>query len=223
MLDNTIAIIDKTVNDIKKAAFIVQLSFYSFIVLSLIYKLFTQEEIILNFILLVLSSLCLILFIINHYHKNPKIKKALKDTRKIYHKTKIAVQLISFIIVLTSVAFVGTATIALSIIALFSILGWVLSLILEIVSNFVEKRLQMFTDALKMDFEPISNPLNGTANLVRQAFGKEPVYPQKIKYEKQIKNLASVHKEERAKIKEEKRIEREKRFNAFKEKLKIHK
>lgn len=75
MLDNTIAIIDKTVNDIKKAAFIVQLSFYSFIVLSLIYKLFTQEEIILNFILLVLSSLCLILFIINHYHKNPQKKK----------------------------------------------------------------------------------------------------------------------------------------------------
>lgn len=223
MFDNTIAVINKTVSDINKAAFIVQLSFYSFIVVSLIYKLFTQEEIILNLILLVLSSLCLILFIVNHYNTNPKLKKALKDTKKIYRKTKIVVQLISFIIVLASIAFVSTATIVLSIIALLSILGWILSVILEIVSSFVEKRLQMFTEALNMDFEPVLNPLNGTVNFFRQAVGKEPVYPQKLKYEKQIKKLASVRKEEKSKIKEEKRIEREKRFNTFKEKLKIHK
>lgn len=223
MLDNTLAVIDKTVSDIKKAAFIVQLSFYSFIVLSLIYKLFTQEEFILNLILLVLSSACLILFLINHYNKHPKTKKILRDTKRLYRRTKIVIQLVSFIVVISSVAIIGTATITLSIIALFSILGWIFSLILEIVSNFVEKRFQMFTEALKMDFEPIQNPFRETANLVRQAFGKEPLRTENLEHEEQIKKLAAKRKEEKAKEKEEKRIEREKRFNAFKEKLKIHK
>ena len=164
----------------------------------------------------------MILFLVNHYNNHPKIKRLLRDTKKIYRRTKIAVQLISLIIVLSSIALIGTATITLCIIALFSVLGWVFSLILEVVSNFVEKRFQMFKEALKMDFEPFHNPFRETSNLVRQAFGKDPVHPEKLKHEDQIKKLASVRKQEKAKAKEEKRIEREKRFNTLKENLKIH-
>ena len=222
MFHHTLGLIDKTKADIKRAVFIVQLCLYSFIVAVPLFRMIIKEDYILNLPLFLISFACLILFIIENAKKDIRYKKLLKLARKFRNKLNVAILTLTLIVSLSGVLFIGTSVL-LMVIFVLSLIGWITVLLFKIAAKFIEVRLEMFGEAICMDFAPVTSPVITAANSMMEKLGKEPIQPVALEHEKEIRHLADVHKAKCDQAKEEKRVERKKRFSEFKEKIKITK
>ena len=222
MFHHTLGLIDKTKADIKRAVFIIQLCLYSFIVAVPLFRMILEEDYILNLPLFLISFACLILFIIANAKKDIRYKKLLKLARKFRNKLNVAILTLTLIVSLSGVLFIGTSVLLMAIFIL-SLIGWITVLLFKIAAKFIEVRLEMFGEAICMDLAPITSPVISATNFVMEKVGKEPIQTVTLEHEEEIKHFASVHKAKSIQAKEERRVERKKRFSEFKEKIKLRK
>lgn len=158
MLDYTKAALKKTVEDVKRVVFI-----YTIISLLLYTAYLVYASIVgignlyANVVLAVISLSYLVFYIVS---EKKKLKKSSsKKIKRIYKWSKITVSAFTLGISIYG-AFSNAASDVTIIITVFLFLGWVLQVLLEIISIIIENRIAFFTAALTKDFSPIMNVYN---------------------------------------------------------------
>lgn len=222
MFNHTLGVIDKTKSDIKRGVFIIQLCLYSFIAAVPLFRIIVQGNVALNLPLFLISLACLIFFILANTNKDVRFKKLLHFAKKFKRKFNAAILTLTLIISISGILFIS-ASVLLTAVFILSIVGWITSLLFKLIAKFIEIRLEMFEEAIRMDLEPITSPVMNATNFVMEKLGKEPIEQKKLKYKSELEHLASVRKEKNTQARKEKRIERKKRLAEFKEKIKMRK
>lgn len=205
MFKHTLGVIDKTKSDIKRAVFVIQLCLYSSIVAIPLFRMITQGNYILNLPLFLISGACLILFIIANAKKDIRFKKLLRMARRFRRKLNIAIQILTLIISLTGILFIGSSVI-LIIIFILSLIGWCFALLFKLMAKFIEIRLEMLGEAIRMDLAPLTNPMLNATNFVLEKFGKEPIKTEEPKHKRQLLKIAENYTEKRENRKKERQL-----------------
>ena len=205
MFKHTLGVIDKTKSDIKRAVFIVQLCLYSLIVAIPLYRMITQENYLLNLPLFLISLACLILFIVANARKDIRFKRLLRIARKCRRKLNLAILLLTLIISLSGILFIGSSLLLMTIFIL-SLIGWLTALIFKLIAKFIEVRLEMLGEAIRMDLTPITNPVINATNFVREKLGKDPIEQTEPKHKKQLIKFAADYSEKIKARREERRL-----------------
>lgn len=200
MFKHTLGVIDKTASDIKRAVFIVQLCLYSFIVAIPLYRMIVQEDYLLNLPLFLISLACLVLFIIANAKKDIRFKRLLRLARRCRRKLNIAILILTFVISLSGILFIGSSVLLITIFIL-SLIGWIAALVFKLTAKFIEIRLEMLKEAIKMDFDPITNPVMNATNFVREKLGMEPINKEEPKHKNKLIKFAADYAEKRRKKK----------------------
>ena len=164
MFDYTRSVFSKTLNDLKRLAFIFSLSLQAFQIGYLLYALIIGSGILAVNIILLAISLAYLVLIFYFYHN--KIKDSAKHLLKqIYRWSKRLIKL--FTLGVSIYGLYATASDAITLKSLFSIMmlvfmliTWILDVLLSLVILVIEKRKNMFFDAMKMDFEPVFKAKN---------------------------------------------------------------
>ena len=152
-----------------------ELSFFAFLV-SIISTLCTVTFLIvsialgrgypaLNIVLLILVSLNFAVY------ATIRVLSGAKEIRKIslhfYRIAKILLGLIPLVIVISSLAFTSAEFSRIELVFLpLVLLAWIMQVIFELFSLYVESRLALFADAIKIDVEGVVNPLLKLRNAI---------------------------------------------------------
>ena len=196
MFKHTLGVIDKTTADIKRAVFIVQLCLYSIIVAIPLYRMIVQDDYILNLPLFLISLACLVLFIIANAKKDIRFKKLLRLARKYRRRLNLAILILTLVISLSGILFIGSSVLLMTIFIL-SLIGWIAALLFKLIAKFIEIRLEMLKEAIKMDFAPITNPVMHATNFVREKLGMEPIEQEEPKHKDKLIKIAADYTEKR--------------------------
>lgn len=205
MFKHTLGVIDKTTADIKRAVFIVQLCLYSIIVAIPLYRMIVQDDYILNLPLFLISLACLVLFIIANAKKDIRFKKLLRLARKYRRRLNLAILILTLVISLSGILFIGSSVLLMTIFIL-SLIGWIAALVFKLIAKFIEIRLEMLKEAIKMDFAPITNPVINATNFVMEKLGKDPIEQTEPKHKKQLIKFAADYSEKIKARREERRL-----------------
>lgn len=172
MLDYTCGMIHKTIGDIRKLLFTINVLSLLVYVLYLFYAIITRNGIIwVNLPLLCVVISYFIFYIVKHEDIDDDSKKLKKKVKRFYRWSKIAIKAISFGITIlglyTSTISPDFITILMTaitaIILVFSLLG-------EIVIAFINKRIDLFKEAFQMDMQKL-NPVNAVRNMIDSVNG----------------------------------------------------
>lgn len=196
MFKHTLGVIDKTTADIKRAVFIVQLCLYSIIVAIPLYRMIVQDDYILNLPLFLISLACLVLFIIANAKKDIRFKRLLRLARKYRRRLNLAILILTLVISLSGILFIGSSVLLMTIFIL-SLIGWIAALVFKLIAKFIEIRLEMLKEAIKMDFAPIANPVMHATNFVREKLGMEPIEQEEPKHKNKLIKIAADYTEKR--------------------------
>ena len=173
MLDYTRSVFTKTIDDFKRITFLSALFLQIFQVGYLIYALCIGSGItVANIVLLVLSTAYLGFMLYIHWVNVAKATKKL--LKNIYRWCKRAIKLFTLGVSIYGLCITATAPITtqslISIIFLvFMVIAWVLDVLFSVILSILEKRANLFFDAMKMDFEPVFK----AKNLFDKIRGKE--------------------------------------------------
>ena len=225
MLKNTIAVIDKTIYDIKGFVQTVQHGFYIIAIVPPLYSALTAKYLWANIPFLILSILHYIFFILTYGKKDKKTKELKKSERKTY---KIAKKAIKSVVLLSTILALYSAMekpdIFLVASALITAITWVFTLIIELISTFVENRKNMIVEALIMDVETITKPVTTVIDKVTHIFN-----PDKEIFKKENSNLQHRYKIQKTVEKRKEKLEQKKlakaleKAEAKKQKSLVHK
>lgn len=228
MLKNTLAVIDKIILDINNLVLSIRHLFHIVLILPPLFSVLTMELLWVNVPLLFLSIVHYIFFICT-YGKNDQItKKVIKEEKKIYATMRNIIRAIALISSIIAI-YLATETPNIFLIAsaIITIISLLLNITVESVKNFVESRKQMLVDAIKMDFEVITKPIETAVDKVAQIFvpqKAEKTKESKMKYRNKIAELAAKRQEKIDKKREEKKLDKEgKKVKSTKQKLLLHK
>ena len=173
MLDYTRSVFLQTKEDLRKLGLLCSFSLQSFQIIYLIYTLCIGSGILAaNIALLVLSSAYFLFMVyINWTDTKKEIRKIFKT---IYRWGKRLIKLFTLGVSVYGLFITAnehaTITTTVSIILLvFMLMGWLLDLLLEVLTRIVEKRGKLFLEALKMDIEPAYKAVN----FIQKIRGKE--------------------------------------------------
>ena len=173
MLDYTRSVFMQTKEDLRKLGLLCSFALQSFQIIYLIYTLCIGSGILVaNIALLVLSSAYFIFTVyVNWKETKKEIKKIFKTLyrwgKRLIKLFTLGVSVYGLFITASEPTTVKT-TISI-ILLVFMLLGWVLDLLLEVLTRIVEKRGKLFLDALKMDIEPAYKAVN----FIQKIRGKE--------------------------------------------------
>lgn len=173
MLDYTKSVFIQTKEDLKKLGFLCSACLQSFQIIYLIYALCIGSGILFaNIALLVLSvGYFSFMLYINRYETKKEIRQIFKT---VYRWGKRLIKLFTLGVSVYGLFITASEPITVSgvvsiILLVFMLLGWVLDILLEVLTKVVEKRGKLFLDALKMDMEPALKAVN----LIQKFRGKE--------------------------------------------------
>ncbi len=177
MLDYTIVATQKTVDDIKKFSFIFAILTQALYIDYLIYATVTKLGFLwLNITLLAISSAYFIFFLIANGKKGKRIKEVKRSARHGFKVIKMTAASFNLGVLLYSIwAFPEEVQPISIVLATLMTVVLVLQLVLELISVFAEKRINLFITALKADLEVVTKPLTGAQNFVRKIRGEEPI------------------------------------------------
>lgn len=164
MFDYTRSIFNKTVEDFKSIAFFSALLLQIFQVGYLIYALCIRSGILIaNVVLLTLSTAYLGFMLYIHWQDVAKTTKKL--LKNIYRWCKRIIKLFTLGVSVYGLCITATDTLTakslISIVFLvFMVIAWVLDLLFSLMVMVIERRANLFFDAMKMDFEPVLKARN---------------------------------------------------------------
>ena len=173
MLDYTRGVFAKTLDDLKRLAFLFSLSLQIFQIGYLIYALCVGTGILAaNIILLVLSTgYCGFIFYMRRYAVAKDTAKILKN---IYAWSKRLIKLFTlgvsvYGLLVTAYEPVNVKSLISIVFLLFMVITWILDVLFSLLAYVFEKRKELFFDAIKMDMEPILK----AKNFIDKIRGKE--------------------------------------------------
>lgn len=164
MFDYTRSVFTKTLNDLKKLAFLFAIGLQVLQIGYLVYALIIGSGVLAANIVLLAISTAYLVFII-YIHCNTIKKEMKKLLKNIYRWSKRAIKLFTLGVSIYGLYITASDTITvkslLSIVLLiFMLLAWVFDVLLSLVILLIEQRKNMFFDAMKMDFEPVFKAKN---------------------------------------------------------------
>ncbi len=213
MIDYSKAAIQLILDDVKKFKKFFKLFSLVFTTGYFIYVLVTQSG------LFVANIVLSVLFLGYTMFEFITAKKDLKPIKRIvkrsYAWTTLAIKLITLGAMLYGIYTATKAMTAMSIIlATLMIVFWVLQVILELLIQIVENKVDLVTAAVQKDIDNIKKPMNTIGNVFKKIRGEEiPPEPEKskqiIRLEKKIKMLEEEKKSRKEVAKEEKKTRKE--------------
>ena len=220
MFNNTLSVIDKIVDDLKRVVLSVQIAYHSIVIICLTYSIITMKFLWANIPLLLVTIIYSSVYFSLYGKKDKVAIETKKSNGKIYRYSKILFKGLTLIATIISFYSVANAPGILEVAStLIMAIGWVFSLLIELISIFVENRITLLKDAFAMDREEMR-----VENVINRLTGKESTPIHQEKNYSIIKQLANKRKERIAKEKEEKRLSKiAKRNNNKKEKFVINK
>lgn len=209
MFDYTKSVFLKTLDDLKKLAFLFSLCLQIFQIGYLLYALIIGSgSLAVNIVLLVISVAYLVL--IFYFYRN-KIKNSTKQLLKnIYRWSKRVIKLFTLGVSIYGLYATASDVITLKslisiMLLVFMLITWILDVLLSLVILVIERRKNMFFDAMKMDFEPVFKAKN-FFDKVRGREVEEELVPTKMRTKLDL--LKNEFREKRAQIKLDKKAER---------------
>lgn len=203
MFDYTKAILNKTLSDLKLFAKIWTLSTLGIYTAYLVYAIATSTGIqIANIVLLSLTSLYLVFYIVLLLKNIDLYKTHKKIAKKIYKYSKFAINAVTLSLLLHAIwinpynvhPFKLLATVCMA-------LMLIVQVVLEIVIPVLEKRVNMFVEAIYADIEFVTKPVNAVKNVFKKITGQE-VEPKKEKTDNRVFLDGLVKQERDAKVKD---------------------
>lgn len=209
MFDYTKSVFLKTLDDLKKLAFLFSLCLQIFQIGYLLYALIIGSgNLAVNIVLLVISIAYLVL--IFYFYRN-KIKNSTKQLLKnIYRWSKRVIKLFTLGVSIYGLYATASDVITLKslisiMLLVFMLITWILDVLLSLVILVIERRKNMFFDAMKMDFEPVFKAKN-FFDKVRGREVEEELVPTKMRTKLDL--LKNEFREKKAQIKLDKKAER---------------
>ena len=220
MLKYTVAAINKSIDDLRRASFLLDILVNLLYIIYLVYALAVGSgNPFVNAALCALTAVFFISYIITSLDE--KKKRARKIVKKTYKKIKIFIDAFSLAIAIYSVYIAAEhATVISILLTVGSLIGWIAKVSFSILTAFLEARMKLIISAFYIDFEPFYKVHNAYKLLVGDEV-TEAVSPEMRAELDMIKNE---YREQRAEKKEKLRVTRREtrkaRFNAWREERK---
>ena len=172
MFNYTRGVLNKTIEDIKNLLFAINISSMLIYIVYLVYAIITNSKTLLtNIPLLAVVSLYFIFYIVKHDDIDKDSQNVKKKIKKIYVWIKIVIKAVSLAITILGFYHASTTpnffSIALTAIML---IGWLLSILFEIVSIIIQKRANLFIEAFEMDIDKIKAPFVAATKTIATPF-----------------------------------------------------
>ena len=218
MLDYTRGVFSKTIDDLKRLTFLFSLALQIFQIGYLIYALCVGAGIqIANIILLAVSALYFIFIL--YTHRCTIAKETEKLLKGIYRWSKRFIKLFTlgvsvYGLVITASEPVTVHSLISIVLLLFMVIAWILDVLFSLVIIIVERRKDLFFDALKMDLEPVLKAKN-FVDKIRGREVEEEIVTSKTRNKLEAIKSAFKQKRKQAKLdkKEAKRTAKEEESN----------
>jgi hypothetical protein len=218
MFDYSCAALKKSVDDVKRASFLINILVNALYILYLVYALAVGSgSPILNAILCALTAVFFVSYIVTSLDE--KKKRAKKIVKVTYKRIKIFIDAFSLAIALYSIYIAAErATVISILLTVASLIGWIAKVALSIITHFLEARAELIIAAFRVDFEPMFKVVNAYKKLVGDDV-KERVSPE---MRAELDELCAVYQEEKEEKKqmrrESRRTVRRERFEAWRSK-----
>jgi hypothetical protein len=169
MFEYTRVVFDQTIDDIKKLTRIAFFATQAIYVTYLIYAIVVQTGIIgVNIGLLIASAAYLVFSVIMEIKEIKKTDgKIKKNVKKIYKATKMVIQIPTLIVAIITLYTLENDHITFSLLlTVMMILGYVVSILLSLISKILETRINRFKIALDADMEFVMKIVNRARRFV---------------------------------------------------------
>lgn len=184
MFDHAQVALNIIVDDFKKILFFIglftQICYMAYLVNALAVG---SGNLIVNVVLLVLSVAYFVFTILAREKKQKKDKgKTARKAAKIAYKySKIALKLYPLAISIYGLYHASESPAFFSVLLLcFTLVGWILQIVLDLFLSVVGKRLSLLKDGLSMDVQEIKKPVDAVGNFFKKISGKEVETPEPL-------------------------------------------
>ncbi len=171
MLDYTKLALQKTYEDFKKIGHVFSVVTQLLYIAYLTYSVIAQAgRWWIKVAFLTVSVVYFIFYMVIHYHPNKKLGKAGK---KIFKRSKLLIKLFELVVAFYSISVTTNDTTTVSVILLAMMLvGWLLQVVFDLIVSVLEKRIQLFMEAIKADIAEIKRPIDTVSNFFKKMTGK---------------------------------------------------
>lgn len=212
MFDYTKAALDKIIADFKKFIFIFSVVTQACTIAYLFYSVLAGNgPLWANIPLLILSAAYLTFFIVLSRKQTDKATRKLKaKVKRIFTRSKLFIRFFTVAVLVYGVFTTAGNFQPLSVILLaFTLVGWVLQVLFELVTSIVESRVGLFMEALKADWEEATAPVRKAGNFFKRLAGKEvEEKPEPTKTRAMLDRQVEERREQRREEKREKKLQK---------------
>ena len=175
MLKYTIAASKKIVDDLRLLANVITIVMQSFMICYLgVAIALNNGSRAINSTLCALTAINFIVYLITYGRSGKRAKSIKGAVSRSYTYIKLSLNAFSLASVIYSIYVSASSVSGITmVIAPIMILLWVAQVVFQLAKAYAENRLKLFTDALKMDFDFVLNPINKAKNLVHDFLGEE--------------------------------------------------
>ena len=160
MLNYTFAALKKSIDDVKRASFLINILVNALYIIYLVYAIAVGSgNPILNAALCALTVVFFVSYIVTSLDE--KKKNAKKIVKVTYKRVKIFIDAFSLAIALYSIYIAAErATVIAILLTVASLIGWIAKVACSIITKFLEARVELIFAAFQVDFAPIYKMLN---------------------------------------------------------------
>lgn len=204
MFDYTKAVLDIILYDVKRARYVLSVGVNAIYILHLSFSLIIGSGLrVVNAILLAISVCYFIFFLI--YEKK---KKELNAAKRIYKGVKIAITALPLSLTVYSACLATTSESYFSLLlAVLMTVGWILNVVMELLTYYITIRKNQLIEALNADAEPIKRVIEAPGRIVDRIKGKDTPAEEPTKTRRMLDTIVGQRREERTRAEEERRAE----------------
>ena len=219
MLNYTFAAVDKTVKDLKRVSFYVNILVNALYILYLIYALAVGTgNPVVNAVLCALTAVFFVSFIVASIDEEKK--KTHKRIKITYKRIKLFIDAFSLAIAIYSIYIAAErATVISILLTVASLIGWISKVTLSIAINFIEARANLLLSALHMDFDPLIKAKNAYKFIVGDELTEDVPEQTRAELEALKNNYESEKKAKKKKRSDDRRRTRRERFEAWRKQM----
>ena len=226
MFDYTSMILQETINDIKKIGHIAKYSTQGFYIVYLIYALIAGTGFwFINAPLLALAIAYLIYDLHNTNHPSTKESKLQnKKIKRLYKRIKQVIKIFPLATALYSLCLTFEDPNIFTLLSTaFMLISWLLAFIFDILTVVIEKRYNLFIEAIKADVDEVVKPFKEAGNFLKRVAGKEVAEPilskERIMMNERIGEFRQKKADKKEEVKQERREKAKAKFQATTDKI----
>ena len=216
MFKHTLAALDKSVDDLKRACFKIDILVNILYIIYLVYALVVGTgNVIINAVLCSLSVVFFVTYIATSLDEGKK--RARKLVKITYKRIKLFIDAFSLAIAIYSIYIAAErATVISILLTVASLFGWIVKVSMDVAVRFIEARVALITAAWKMDTEVTNKARNAVRWVVGDELIEDEVPPElREQLEALAEEYANEKKDKKQKKKFTRREVRRKRYESW--------